>query len=346
MKILVDALPLRHGGGVTYLQAQLSALARVAPDLDLHTLVSPWSRLEGLPGRVDTVRVRAVAQRFAYELVPLALRRADVLYCPANFGPMRSRTPTVVTIQNPNYYRSGLALTENRSSRPKTKVWANRATLRGASAVVAISDSLADEVSATIPALTKKLAVIPSGRAEWTAAAIPLRGLPDRYLLTVASPAPHKRVTDVVAGWARARSAPPLAVIGPTTEAQQAACRTAAGPRSADLHLLGQVSDRGELRWAFEHASALVSMSLLEAFPLTPGEAGSVGCPLVLSDIPPHREVTMGNANFVPTRGVEELADALSGSSDWVPGSRPWEWPVTWDDNARALRDVLQRAAR
>jgi glycosyltransferase involved in cell wall biosynthesis len=346
VKVLVDALPLRHGGGVTYLQAQLAALARVAPELDLHTLVSPWSRLDGLPGRVDTVRVRGVAQRYGYELGPLAFRRADVLYCPANFGPVRSRTPTVVTIHNPNYYRTGLALAENRSSRPRWKVWANHAALRGAAAVVAISESLADEVSASLPSLTPKIVVIPSGATHWTAPAVPLPGLPERYLLTIASPAPHKRVVDVVAGWAAARSAPPLVVIGPTTESQRAACRSAAGARSTELHLLGQVSDRGALRWAFEHASALVSMSLLEAFPLTPGEAGSVGCPLVLSDIPPHREVTMGNATFVPVRGVADLAEALSGSTGWVSGSRPWDWPVTWDDNARALRDVLERAAR
>jgi glycosyltransferase involved in cell wall biosynthesis len=211
--------------------------------------------------------------------------------------------------------------------------------------VVAISESLAEEVSATLPAVAEKLVVVPSGAAEWTRPAEPLPGLPARYLLTIASPAPHKRVEDVVSGWARARSALPLVVIGPLTESQQESCRAVAAARSPELHLLGQVADRGQLRWALERASALVSMSLLEAFPLTPGEAGSLGCPLVLSDIPPHREVTRGNATFVTPRCVAELADVLADASEWVPGSRPWQWPVTWNDNARALRDVLEQAA-
>ena len=94
MRILVDALPLRHGGGVTYLQAQLAALAEMAPDLDLHTLVAPWSAAGRPARRTSTVRVRSVPTRFGYEIARLAFRRADVLYCPANFGPLRlARTP-------------------------------------------------------------------------------------------------------------------------------------------------------------------------------------------------------------------------------------------------------------
>ena len=65
----------------------------------------------------------------------------------------------------------------------------------------------------------------------------------------------------------------------------------------------------------------MVSMSALEAFPLTPGEAGSVGCPLVLSDIPAAPRGHAGQRDLrADRRGRAELADALSGSADWVPG--------------------------
>jgi glycosyltransferase involved in cell wall biosynthesis len=345
MRVLVDALPLRHGGGVTYLQSQLAALAASSPDLDLHTLVAPWSTLTGLPGRTSTVRVRSVPMRFGYEIARLPFTRTDVLYCPANFGPRAARAPSVLTLHNPNYYRSGLALPETAPVRPRWKLWANRAAMRGAAAVVAISESFADEVRASAPWVEPKLHVIPSGAPEWSAPSAPLRGLPPEYLLTIASEAPHKRVVDVVLGWARARTrsstVPPLVAIGAMSDEQQARCRAAAGEGAGDLHLLGRVSDRGQLRWAFEHASALVSMSALEAFPLTPAEAGSVGCPLVLSDIPPHREVTLGNATFVPAGAVDDLADALT--ADLRPGSKPWQWPVTWSDNARALRGLFDQ---
>jgi glycosyltransferase involved in cell wall biosynthesis len=347
VKVVVDALPLRHGGGVTYLQAQLAALAEVSPDLDLHTLVAPWSTLAGLPGRTSTVKVRSVPTRFGYEIGRLPFVRADVLYCPANFGPRVGRAPTVLTLHNPNYYRSGLALPETAASRPRWKLWANRAAMRGATAVVAISESFADEVRASAPWVEPKLHVIRSGAPEWASPSVPLPGLPPEYLLTIASEAPHKRVADVVRGWAqasaRSSAVPPLAVVGGLSAEQEAHCRAAAGRRAGELCVLGRVTDRGQLRWAFEHASALVSMSVLEAFPLTPAEAGSVGCPLVLSDIPPHREVTLGNATFVPPGAVDDLADALTG--DLRPGSKPWQWPVTWADNARALRTLFDEVS-
>jgi glycosyltransferase involved in cell wall biosynthesis len=347
--VVVDALPLRHGGGVTYLQAQLGALADVAPDVDLHTLVAPWSRLTGLPGRTSTVRVGSVPVRFGYELGRLPFVRADVLYCPANFGPARARTPAVLTLHNPNYYRAGHALAETAPVRPRWKVWANRVAMRGAAAVVTISESFAADVLASAPWVEPKLRVIRSGAPEWTEAAAPLPELPGEYLLTIASAAPHKRLADVVSGWAhasaRSSAVPPLVVIGEPTAEQQARCRTIAGRRAGELHLLGRVNDRAQLRWTFEQASALVSMSALEAFPLTPAEAGSVGCPLVLSDIPPHREVTLGNATFVAPGAVAELADVLA-TTTFAAGSRPWQWPVSWADNARELRSLFGEVSR
>jgi glycosyltransferase involved in cell wall biosynthesis len=347
--VLVDALPLRHGGGVTYLKAQLAALADVAPELSVETLVSPWTDVRELPGTMRTVRLRSVAQRYAYELARLPLRRADVLYCPANFGPVVARAPIVVTVHNPNYYGAGLRLAAAAPSRPRRKVWANYAALRSAAAVVAISQSIADEVRETLPAVASKLHVIPSGAPVWDEPERPLPGLPPRYFLVIASAAPHKRVQTAVRGWAdaarRSSSLPELVVVGEIAPAERAACVAAAGEHADRLHLLGRVSDRGQLRTAYARATAMVSMSQLEAFPLTPAEAGSLGCPLILSDIPPHREVTQGNAVVVGPEAVGELADALVAAASWQPGSRPWHWPVTWQDNARALRDLFRSVA-
>ena len=71
------------------------------------------------------VRVRSVAQRFAYEQVVLPFRRADLVYCPANFAPLFFSGPLVLTIHNPNYYGRGLELPEVAASRPWWKVKAN-----------------------------------------------------------------------------------------------------------------------------------------------------------------------------------------------------------------------------
>lgn len=342
--MLVDALPLRHGGGVTYLHAQLDALAEIAPELRLETLVSPWTTVQDLPGSTRTVRLRSVPQRYAYELFGLPFSRADVLYCPANFGPLAARAPMVVTVHNPNYYGAGLRLDVAAPSRPRRKLWANYAALRAADAVVAISQSIADEVCETLPSVAGKLHVIPSGAPRWDEPERDLPGLPGAYFLVIASAAPHKRVETVVRGWAaaaaRCPSLPGLVIVGEVSPSDRAA------GLGAGARLLGRVADRGQLRAAYARATALVSMSQLEAFPLTPAEAGSLGCPLILSDIPPHREVTLGNAVFVAPESVDGLADALVAAASWEPGAQPWQWPVTWADNARQLRDVFGEVVR
>lgn len=350
MRVLVNALPLRGGGGATYVERQLSALSMVAPQLELHTLASPWSGLRGLPGRTEVVPVRSVPMRFAYEQWNLPRRRTDLLYCPANFGPLRTRAATVLTLHNANYYRAGLALQETKPSRPWWKVKANHAAMRSSDVVIAISQTLADEVTATVPGVEGKLHVILSGASEWPSGCCPVVGLPERYVVTVGSSAPHKHLDDVVTGWARSVEVRgdqvSLVVVGAVSSDQMKRHRELAGRHGALLVHLGHLQDRRHLKWVYELALGMVSMSVLEAFPLTPGEAGSVGCPMVLSDIPSHREVTLGNAHFVPPRDIDALADVLrAGIYSGRPGSRPWTWPVTWQMNARALADIMRLVA-
>lgn len=346
MRVLVNALPLRSGGGVTYLEQQLNALARVSPEMSLHTLTSPWSSLTGLPGTVETPRLWSVPMRFAYEQFMLPMRATDLLYCPANFAPMIARGPIVLTLHNANYYGSGLELPEAKPSRPWWKVQANYAAMRRADAIVAISNSFAAEVAASVPRVADKIRVIHSGAPDWPAEAVWMDGLPERYLLTVTSGAPHKRNTDVIDGWARARDlstdVPPLVVVGGFTDQQIGEHHQTARRHAGGLVHLGAVRDRAVLKGVFERASALVSMSLLESFGLTLVEAGSVGAPLLLSDIPAHREVTVGNAVFVPGRDTDALAEELaSRATNLSPGSRPWRWPVSWEENARALSTLF-----
>ena len=101
------------------------------------------------------------------------------------------------------------------------------------------------------------------------------------------------------------------------------------------------------MRWIYEHADALVSSSVLETFSMTPGEAASVGCPLVLSDLPVHREVTAGRAHFVAPGDVEELANTLvtqiySGRADRTP----WFWTMSWRDNADQFVSLFRTLAK
>lgn len=256
----------------------------------------------------------------------------------------------VLTLHNQMYYGSGLSMPETRSSRPWWKVKANYAAMRRADAIIALSHTSAEEVAASVPGAANKISVIYSGAPDWPEESIYVKGLPDKYVLTVTSSSPHKRLGDVLEGWARsqdgANEVVPLVIVGEFSDVQVSAHHAIAGRSSPHLIHLGQIRDRRTLKWIYEHATALVTMSVIESFAMTLSEAGAVGCPLVISDIPAHREMSMGNALTIPSRDVKALAEALKGEVyAGKPGSRPWAWPVTWDDNAKALSELFEKVA-
>lgn len=78
------------------------------------------------------------------------------------------------------------------------------------------------------------------------------------------------------------------------------------------LHLLPYTQ---ELWRRIASASVFVSASLFEGAPNTVLEAAALGCPLVLSDIPEHRELLGPDAAlFVPAHSAKEIAAAVTAT--------------------------------
>lgn len=82
---------------------------------------------------------------------------------------------------------------------------------------------------------------------------------------------------------------------------------------SGRLHLGGYASN---LSGWFRAAEVFISASLMEGHPNVVIEAAAAGCPLVLSDIPAHREFAVGDsALFASAEHPSLLADALVQSA-------------------------------
>ena len=79
----------------------------------------------------------------------------------------------------------------------------------------------------------------------------------------------------------------------------------------ADVHFTGHLPDTSV--WALmKKASVFVSLSAYEGCPNTVMEAMACGCPLVLSDIPAHREILDEScALFVDPSNIQQTADTI-----------------------------------
>jgi glycosyltransferase involved in cell wall biosynthesis len=91
---------------------------------------------------------------------------------------------------------------------------------------------------------------------------------------------------------------------------------------------------------AYAAADALVLASRAEGLPLVALEAQAARCPLVLSDLPQHREVFGDRAVYVragDVAGIARTLQALPAREESAVGdARPW----TWRQVAEALREV------
>lgn len=359
--MLVNAVSARSGGGVTYALEQLTALAR-QPGLALTVLAPrPVARAlaERAPGvAVESVRTLPVPARVLWEQTVLARRARgfDVVYGIGNFALLLSGTAQVVTFQNPNHF-GGMGREVNRTystvahrARIGIEAVLARRSVRRAEVAIAISEHLREAMIETIPGAEPRL--VPSAPPVHDLPADPngnhrtRRATPDRYVLTVANDYSHKDWDGLIAAFTRSDELPPLVLVGAPRSARRAeALRRRLGAAAGRRVVMwGPELDRRELDALYRGAVAYVSHSWLEAFALTPYEAFARGVPVVVSDIPSHREVCGDRAEYYDPARPEELTAAVERAGA-APSPDPWLPDRTWDDVAREVADALVAAA-
>jgi glycosyltransferase involved in cell wall biosynthesis len=361
LRVLVNAVSARSGGGVTYALEQIAALAR-QPGLSLTVVaVEPFASVLTERAPAATVEVtahRPVVARFLWEQTVLArrARHFDVVYGIGNFALLLAGGPQVVTFQNPNHFgRVGRAVNREFSSPPhqlRMAIEAHlaRRSVRRADVPVAISASLRDTMLEAVP--DSEPTLIPSappvlGLVRGDGASVATRrATPAHYVLAVANDYPHKDWDGLVAAFLATDDIPPLVLVGAPRSAGRAEGLLAAvaDARTPRVVIWGPETDRQELDALYRGAEAYVAHSRLEAFALTPYEALALGVPLVASDIPSHREVCGDRAEYYDPARAESLVSAVR-SALARPRPDPWRPQWTWDDVARELAGALESAA-
>jgi glycosyltransferase involved in cell wall biosynthesis len=266
---------------------------------------------------VDTVHQRALeAIVHTARAMPQAIRDNDLVHIHATGPALLSWVPrlrgrrTVVTVHGLDWQRAKWG--------PIARV-ALRAGARAAGTfphrVITVSQDLARhyrdayDVDATwIPNGVDSIAPEPLEAAG-------VEGLQAKgYLLFVGRLVPEKGLDRLLEAYGQARLALPLVVVGPDLYSEDYA---AGLRRDAPPGVLFPGARTGAARDALlTHARAVVLPSRLEGFPLVALEALAAGRPVLLSDLPPHRELAAGpgaaGVTVVPDDGWVQALRAVA----------------------------------
>jgi glycosyltransferase involved in cell wall biosynthesis len=358
LRVAVEAIATAPGGGLSYLRSQLPELerqgisllvfARPAVAADLRdALTSPASAVRVVDGRSLAARLGFIHARLAVEA-----RRwgAQVLYCPGSAAPLRSQgIPIVVCVQNPHLFAAD-APRSLRMAAARPVAWLS--ALR-ASELVHISVSTAAEFSRH-SALRRSYSIVLSGLGQLEQASRPTTGIRRDAIMVISNLYAYKRIGEVIAAFAAERGlrdSYELVIAGEELEAglRRRLEHLASALGCAERVLFTGFLMKAELLDLYQRAAVLVSASREEAFPLPPGEALAMAVPVVLSDIPPHRELYGRWARLVAPGDVAGLGEAMLAAvrQGYVPDDQVEELKATfsWASNGEALARILRRAA-
>ena len=286
-----------------------------------------------------------------------APRDADVVHAPTLLAPPRRTTPLVVTIHD------AVPWTHPETLTPRGVAWHRRMAERAeaaADAVIVPTAAVAAELRGVLD-LGDRLHVV--GEGVTADLALPpdaadrerRLGLPDRYLLTLATLEPRKGLDVALAALADPATGDlPLLVVGqagwggvdPVAEA------TRLGLRPDRVRVLGRLPD-ADLAVVLGRAAALLVPSRSEGFGLPLLEAMAAGVPVISSDAPALVEVGGGAQRVTPVGDARALAEAIRElvgderlTSELVAAGRRRAAEFSWETAARQLVAVYRDVAR
>jgi len=137
----------------------------------------------------------------------------------------------------------------------------------------------------------------------------PAFALPSKYILYVGNLALHKNIVRLIQSLDFLPKDIHLVLVG--KETRDNFWKQEAQKRIDRITLCGEI-DRTTLAWIYRHATLLIHPSLYEGFGLTPLEAMSAGCPVVVSQIPCLKETCGDAAVFVDPMSPQAIAEGIS----------------------------------
>jgi glycosyltransferase involved in cell wall biosynthesis len=325
MVVGIDVSPLRQtrAGTARYLERLLPHLER---------LVTVQRLSFGGAGKASTLARDALWYPFA---LPRSARGLDVLHCPSFRGPLRSRTPLVVTVHDLAVLRHPDAF--NRWTRTYSSVVVPR-VVRAAERVIAVSEFTKRELVELLGVAEERIRVVPN--------AVEGPFIPDGpraegdYVLAVGTLEPRKNLPRLVD--ATRRTGHELRIVGARGWGDLG---VSAGD---DVRFLGFVPDE-ELARLYRGSLCVAYPSLYEGFGIPVLEALACGAPVVTSEGSAMAEVAGDAAVLVDPRDVDAIAagiaEAIARRDELARLGPERARRYTWDASAEATVAVYRELA-
>lgn len=283
-------------------------------------------------------------------VLPLKVRADEVLWSPANSGPINMKNHVVTihdvsVLQHPEWFSPAFALWY-RMMLP--------AVAASARHVLTVSEHSRAAIMRTLGVRAEKITAVPNGvnaRMFGPRDGSRIRRkyrLPDRYVLFVGSIDPRKNLGRLLEAWDKTCHGgnTQLIIAG---ERGRAFRDAGLKGRARDVRFLGYIPDE-DLPGLYSGARAFVMPSLLEGFGLTVLEAMACGTPVLASTGGALPEVTGGAALLFDPTSVEAMAAAMSAlledeciRADLRDKGLERARDLSWDRSAQRVREVLIR---
>jgi glycosyltransferase involved in cell wall biosynthesis len=298
----VSALALTRAGTARHIRSLLDALED--EDVDVHRYGLGGSSRALVPVRDVGWYLGALPRRAHREGM-------EVLHCPTQRAPTRSRVPLVVTFHDLAVLRH--PETFNRWTRTYSRRVLPR-VVRAATGLITVSEFTKRELLDLLDVPEERVRVIPNAVGEpFTADGDAAAG---DYVLAVATLEPRKNLPRLVEGYRRAGlNGLPLLVAG-------AAGWGGVRVEGDGVRLLGEVQDE-ELARLYRGARAVAYVSLYEGFGLPVLEAMACGAPVVAARNDALEEVSGGAAVLVDPLDADAIAAGLHEAIDRREELRP-----------------------
>jgi glycosyltransferase involved in cell wall biosynthesis len=369
MRILIDALSARAGGGVTYIQHILSALLHNGLRHNFSVLLSgryQHSLIESLPAGIEPLLVDLpavpLAKRWWFQQseLPKILHRHrfDLFYAVADGSYLRMSTPFVMLARNPGIY---MDMDKDKTGRSMPSIYRLARqplvylALHKADRVGFVSETFRDQVTRQMRVNVDKTRVLYHGIspifAQRATHALDISG-GEPYLLAVSTINPHKNYETLVRAYARLPAdTPPLLIAGEPLHAptvQHLWMIVAQEQLEARVRFLGKVA-YDDLPALYQGATAFIFPSRRETFGHPLVEAMASGTPIIASALPVCYEICQDAALYFEPLDIDTLVanlhQVLSDGrlrASLVTQGQQRASNFSWDVSARQLISIFE----